>query len=479
MRITPLRPVQQTTYRSVGGSVLALASEPVVVTGATADSTAQAETGATATVGTDVAVSGATAGCTVTAYPGTAVLGSDGAILVTGATAEVTAGANAGSGQVATSAPGDMWESPTVITSPSGSPTWSTGDYTKQTTEPVSTSAFYRSRWFSFSVQGTVTFTASAASSVLLEVFDVGGDLGATDGWPLVFSGTGTSVVASNVLVSPTSPIYVRVAAVGDSTFSPTLTWSTEADIIDDSPAGTGSLLQVLDPEVPICPGSVTFSMYNLPEEATVSIRISPDPFGWGNYMTVLADEEGVVLAATAELDGDLPAGTYQLIGEETNGLVASDSFQVLTEPDPAPTADPVDDAPPAGPVARWTLHDPAGDLADFTFTYNPERMTSPWAPRTYTAESTTAPTGQPIVWEAMQRAVEWEFAGYLDTEADLETLSSWLALNKRFYLIDHRQRNWVVTFTSYDPQPKRVIGKPYAHTYTIKALIYEGPVSP
>jgi hypothetical protein len=76
-----------------------------------------------------------------------------------------------------------------------------------------------------------------------------------------------------------------------------------------------------------------------------------------------------------------------------------------------------------------------------------------------------------------MQRAVDWEFAGYLDTEADLEALNAWLALNKRFYLIDHRQRNWVVTFVSFDPQPKRVFATPYAHTYTVKALIYEGPV--
>jgi hypothetical protein len=112
--------------------------------------------------------------------------------------------------------------------------------------------------------------------------------------------------------------------------------------------------------------------------------------------------------------------------------------------------------------------------MADFVFTFNPERMTAPYVPRTYVTDSTTSPVGQAQVWEALSPGTDWEFAGYLDSEAELDELLSWLDVKRRIWIVDHRQRKWVVALVSIDPQPKRVFAKPYATAYTVKALLFK-----
>jgi hypothetical protein len=114
--------------------------------------------------------------------------------------------------------------------------------------------------------------------------------------------------------------------------------------------------------------------------------------------------------------------------------------------------------------------------LDQFLFPINPDRMSSPYAPKMVDPAFTTARNGQAHIWEGGVRAHAWQFSGYLETAAFYSALLDYADLNARFYLIDHHNRAWTVTFTQVDFQPKRVIGKPWAHIYTVEALIFAGP---
>jgi hypothetical protein len=343
----------------------------------------------------------------------------------------------------------------------------------------VSSGVFYRSRWFKFTAAaGDLSFTATAGTAVRLDVFDVGSNLSDPAEWGLIGSSSGTTATVSDVFPDALNGIYVRVAATTDTSYTITLTHSTTVVDTGDSPTGNGSTLQVYDTVIEDAPASVTFGMFNLGEDETVTVRLSPNPLSFPS-ITVDADESGIILGETFELDGYLPAGTYSIVADTSTGT-ASDTFVVVGEPilhpgdldsddDELP-----DDPPPGGVFTRWTFVDPAGLLSNFVFTYNPEQMTAPYVPRTFITDSTTSPVGQAQVWEALSPGTNWEFSGYVDNEAELNELLSWLDAKRRIWIIDHRQRKWVVALTSIDPQPKRVFGKPYATSYKVTALLFK-----
>lgn len=454
--------------------MLVYASVGISVTGVTADAvTGQAEaTGGSGTVDGGMSVVGATASVTGNAGEATVTM-TGGPISITGVTAIVTAAAGTGNGVVATSVVGDSYTAPTIIGWSDGSVTWSTGNYTTEAGEPASTGTYYRSRYFAYyGNRLPVTFVATAATAVRLDVWDSSSAYTDPNNWSEIDMQSGTTATVTDIFAGPTQPTIVRVAATTDTSYSVTLQWTVTDVPANDSPSGSGALLQIIDPEVEYCPSSVTFSMYDGPVEGTVSLKISPDPLGWGTIETYTTEETGTILGESLPLDGDLPAGTYTVTATYAGGT-ATDSFQVLEAPVSFPAADATDLAPTNTPVTRWQLHDRAGVLSDFEFTYNPDRMTSPWALRSYVNEATTSPDGQPIIWESFTRAVDWEFSGYIDSETDIAAIQAYVDLNRRFYLIDHRQRTWVVAFKGWDLQPKRVWQTPYAHTYTIRALIY------
>lgn len=223
-------------------------------------------------------------------------------------------------------------------------------------------------------------------------------------------------------------------------------------------------------------PGTITVNGSGFPPNSTVTIVASG-----GAAVTVQSDSTGMIPPTDMLIGSTLNPGTYSITAT-SGATVANGTFTVLYAPLPGPVA-PTPDAPPptipVGPtVLKWLLKDPTSGtlgLGDYTFTFNPSEMTPPFAPAQFTVDKTV--TGGAHIWEGGLRAHEWSFSGYFETEADHNSLAAFRALNRRFYLRDHRARVWTVTFTGFDPQPIRNHGKPWAHKYTINALIYSGPV--
>lgn len=187
-------------------------------------------------------------------------------------------------------------------------------------------------------------------------------------------------------------------------------------------------------------------------------------------------DETGVLADAYIPIPA-LPADYYGLLVttayEDTEGefSIDADPFAAgdpFTGPSPVPVLQ-------AG-VRRWIIQDPTGTLDDYTFGHNPAEMSSPHPARTITLETTTASDGQPLSFEGAARAVSWTFKGELFDEDTVRALAAYVTSDRRWYLIDHRNRAWTVTFENFDAAPVIKINQPWAHTYTMSCLIHAGP---
>jgi hypothetical protein len=65
------------------------------------------------------------------------------------------------------------------------------------------------------------------------------------------------------------------------------------------------------------------------------------------------------------------------------------------------------------------------------------------------------------------------EFTGTITTQAEYEALTFWSELHRRFWLIDHRNRAWLMTIEQFDAQAQVKPGYPWLHKYTVKTLIF------
>lgn len=193
---------------------------------------------------------------------------------------------------------------------------------------------------------------------------------------------------------------------------------------------------------------------------------------------TEQADESGMIVAQ-AILTGDLTAGTHTLLARDVeSGREDDEDFEVLQA-----TVEPDDDPPDDGPSApvtpwRWVFEVTGDNARLYEFPNNPTDMTSPHADRVINPEHTTAPDGQPLLFEGEPVPVEWTATGVCFTQAHFVELELWLALNQRFYVIDHLERAWVVTLESIEWTELRDPTRPYAHRYSMKFYIYRGPVA-
>lgn len=125
----------------------------------------------------------------------------------------------------------------------------------------------------------------------------------------------------------------------------------------------------------------------------------------------------------------------------------------------------------------RWELRDPATSET-WTFPLNPNRMTSPHAPRSLTimatAPSQAAQTMQGRVIENNQDPYEWTFSGRIRTQEHHDELYRWSRKVGRLELTDHFDRVWSIRMIQFIPDEKRPSQRaPWRFEYDVKTLNY------
>lgn len=279
--------------------------------------------------------------------------------------------------------------------------------------------------------------------------------------------GGGASSTVLNAYASSTSVVDGGVAvADGGIVFVPSLR------------------LSVLEPDLVQAPATLTVTVSG--GWSSTGVQFSIDGVDAGAATT---DSDGLLAPTSIYVPDTLFAGTHTVTVTQADALSGSATFTL--QRDPAPTVSDVDlttpwDAP--RPVARWAFQDlKAGGLGTYVLPLNPTSMTPPHSERALTAMHTTARAGQFHVFEAGPAPIEWQFSGYCPSQEMHDQLVAWGELNRRFYVIDHRNRAWTVTFVNVDIRPRlrqwtfMAQGlTDWGHDYTVHALIYEqAPFTP
>jgi hypothetical protein len=219
-------------------------------------------------------------------------------------------------------------------------------------------------------------------------------------------------------------------------------------------------------------PGTVTVAVAGgEPEEA---VEINLVGYGSNPLATGTLDEAGNLARSVVIPSGYTGAQSLEIVLATSGTLAASfdaGSAQAAPSSPGAPTA------PTPVTTTRWVLEDVGPGGVTYTFPNNPSRMSSPHPRRSLTTEHSTSPDGQALIWEGAARPYAWEFAGYCGTEAFYDALKLFVDIGRRFYLTDHRSRQWIVSFDHFDAQPRRDINNDWAHDYTMRATIYGGPL--
>jgi hypothetical protein len=331
--------------------------------------------------------------------------------------------------------------------------------------------------WFRYAPQQAGELTFSATGGGIWQILSMTDENDAST-WEVDWSGP---VDGTPFTVNVSEPIYIRVESDGSAHPTPGvgiagLSWSFAAVV------GEASL--TLRPALVYqTPSSVRATITGGPEATTVdfflnaTFRPTSPPLA-----SEITDSTGQVIDVSIPLAA-IPAGTHQIQAYVGLELLAATSFQVQLDPPDRPTT-PVADLPPLEVVQtgvrKFVLQDPAPSGEEYVFPANPSEMDSPHVPMEVSASKTLAPNGQAIIWQGAPRAHEWTFSGYTTSQDFYEALERFRALRHRFYLMDHRNRAWVVSFTAIDWTPRRNIEHPqWSFDYKVSAVIYKGPVTP
>lgn len=245
--------------------------------------------------------------------------------------------------------------------------------------------------------------------------------------------------------------------------------------------------LAVLDPELDQAPGVLTVVAAEGPPELRVSFSIDGEVVAQEDL-----DSEGYLSATSIPVPDTVMAGTHTLsIGPTDPGepaIGSSAEFTIAEDPDPGtyllvPDADPVaiPEASATG-VQKWVLQDllaTEGALGSYVFPFNPTAA-SPWPfTRELSQQAMVSLDGAFSISEPMGTVQRWSFSGYYETQEFAETLEAYSRVNRRLYLIDHRNRAWTIAIAGLDLIPRR--RKVTAHNeandwvgdYQMRVLIY------
>lgn len=261
---------------------------------------------------------------------------------------------------------------------------------------------------------------------------------------------------------------YVRVYQLASSPSPITINWQYLASLDEYQ-----HVLTVDEDVLAVTPGSVEVSLVNLPPGQEVTFTVG----GLASPTVLEADDTGRILRGSVDVP-ELDAGVWTIVAT-AGSFQAAGTVTVLEDAPPALTPQ-APDAQPVNPGAgtRWVLQDlQPGGLGSYVFPVNPSRWSEPHTTNRITVDRTTSPIGQPIVWMGGNAGEEFVFAGNARTATFVQRLRDYHAINRRFYLIDHRNRAWIVTFDDLDLRPVRDRDFPNAHTYEVKAYCYAGPL--
>lgn len=255
----------------------------------------------------------------------------------------------------------------------------------------------------------------------------------------VALGGSGAVAVATTYMEQSSAVTLTSEGSVG---------MSTETILIPAELAAT-----IVEPELERAPGVITVGVAaGYPDTAT--------EFYINGVLvhTQESDSEGNLLSVPIVIPDTYAAGTYALTVTQAGAIASAPvEFTILEDPVPDEVG-PGEDVPPAVPqvVARWEFQDPiTGGLGTYVFPNNPSSWVTPYYERTLTAHHTVARDGQYHLIEGQERVIEWSFSGVCTTQAMYEALVAFGGLQRRFYVVDHRGRAWVSTFTNVDTRPR------------------------
>lgn len=241
--------------------------------------------------------------------------------------------------------------------------------------------------------------------------------------------------------------------------------------------------LTILDPEIDRTPSVLMVVLAGFAPDATITFRVGDVVLD----QTLVADDSGeIALPSSLDIDDRIGEGSHTLVAETADHFAMA-TFAVLRDPPTSPVAR-VPDADPVfvpeavgeNGVHRWVWQDAKpGGLGSWVMPINPTTMSNPHVRKTVSETHTTAVNGRSHIYEA-QPSLEWEFSGYCPDFRFYEKMLGYSEINRRFYIIDHRNRAWIVTVEHFDLQARKRqrddAGKwnDWAGDYTVRVVLYD-----
>lgn len=335
-------------------------------------------------------------------------------------------------------------------------------DFSKATSDPPSDP---RGTWLALTASAAETLTVTSTAAFPLTVETWSGD--AHDVAELTQLAAGAGTVSAPLALGQRALVRAYPTTATD-VGTATISWSVAPR------PDSGTLSFITATEILETPGWLAAGVAYASPGATLEFTLD----GAATVVfTSLVDDLGLA-AADSVLLPQLTAGTHTItVTDPVSGQSASQDFTVDLVPE-APLAPGSDVSPTVDQTSiRWAFQDPAPGGETFVFPINPSEMSSPHFARNVTPDHTLAPSGQSIIWEGLPDPVSWQVRGSVETQAHYEALERFYALRRRFFVVDHLRRAWVVSFESLEFAKKRSTND-WTNDYTLKFLILAGPVT-
>lgn len=287
-------------------------------------------------------------------------------------------------------------------------------------------------------------------------------------------SGAGQLSLSAVADIAP-PPVVIEAGALnlsGSGQLSLTTTFSIPKEVV----------IEILDPVIPQAPTPITVVLVEGYPDTDVEFSID------GTWVyTARTNSDGYLPPTSINVSEALgSAGVHTLTAEQPGAysMVGSATFTIQKDPilgatymGPDAQAVEIPEAIRPNGTRRWVFQDLLpGGLGSWVMPTNPTENTSPYLERQYNVATTT--TGRPHVSEGGQVPVEWSFSGIAFDEVFAEKLVAYWSLNRRFYVINHRNQAFKVVITNVDLRPRlqRNYNGEYidGHDYTVSALVLD-----